>query len=779
MHLSEPTISRQFLLVLACSLAGLVQQTWAIDNFWTGANSDSWHDVGNWQFMGPITPLPRIPGDTDTAVLGSPFHDLVFLNGNTAPIDGLVVSNGVDVLTNGHALQVDNGPETSIAGINGLGSSILSQARPGGGTAFLTDNLVLTQGGRLFLAGGNVVIQGETTMTTESSISTINPTPTTGDITFGGDVSLNNSSIELGSPRKATLQSGATLNLRQDSVFNAKLDLNNSANIDSHDSVLVTEQISIGPASTVRLRGSSTWYPTQVTLDGGLVEALDSSRLMEISEIDARNGGRVVTESNLILQSPAFSLFESEASLEIRNSALVIEDDFNPSTPSAIVRFTGENTTLAARSILVNSIETGDDRASLSVTGDATAYTDELSVGNRFVSGSGGVVIINSGASMEVTGNISVAQQGDDDAFLSEIGVGTLGSFTQLGAGTTQIGQAAGSRARIYISDGGTYRSSSGSFLVEATGALHITGGILTGDDSQGVMTIGGPLTVRGTIAVEKHSIFNDFMGGALHATGSMLVDGGTVTLSLGRLSADSVSFANGGSLDFTGGRLSARLLNADLTVPDGGTHAPGPADTGIGIGSNAIVGDYNLLAGSTLEIEIGGTAAVTEHDFVSVSGNVLLDGLLEISLIDSFTPDSTDTFTVFTAGTLTGFFANATPGARLDTIDGLGSFLVDIDFGADQIVLSDFQLDDDADLDDDGDVDGQDFLLIQRTNSSLIPLWESQYAGSMPLASSLAVPEPNSCSLLLLSLLITVYIRPLFARRNSCSLECYESLAM
>jgi len=63
------------------------------------------------------------------------------------------------------------------------------------------------------------------------------------------------------------------------------------------------------------------------------------------------------------------------------------------------------------------------------------------------------------------------------------------------------------------------------------------------------------------------------------------------------------------------------------------------------------------------------------------------------------------------------------------------------------------------ADIDGDGDIDGGDFLAIQRTNSSLIPQWQTEY-GSQIIVSSLAastaasttVPEPTTLALALLA---------------------------
>ena len=59
------------------------------------------------------------------------------------------------------------------------------------------------------------------------------------------------------------------------------------------------------------------------------------------------------------------------------------------------------------------------------------------------------------------------------------------------------------------------------------------------------------------------------------------------------------------------------------------------------------------------------------------------------------------------------------------------------------------------ADVDHDGDVDGSDFLIIQRTDPSLIPQWASEFGGGAPpLVSAVqAVPEPGTSFLLLLAL--------------------------
>ena len=128
---------------------------------------------------------------------------------------------------------------------------------------------------------------------------------------------------------------------------------------------------------------------------------------------------------------------------------------------------------------------------------------------------------------------------------------------------------------------------------------------------------------------------------------------------------------------------------------------------------------------------------------------------------MNGFIPADTDTFTVFNAASLLGFFDNAGNGGRLETSDGSGSFQVNYGvasaFNPNQVVLSDFQIATDADLNNDNDVDGDDFLAIQRTNPALIPLWQSEFGSGLGAASSslfaesgtTPVPEPTVHALL------------------------------
>jgi len=151
-----------------------------------------------------------------------------------------------------------------------------------------------------------------------------------------------------------------------------------------------------------------------------------------------------------------------------------------------------------------------------------------------------------------------------------------------------------------------------------------------------------------------------EFQGGS-HATFDDLTisSGGLVELSGGQLELERLDIQNGGSFDFTDGALRTIQFVGDL-AQDGGLitigNSPGMMD---------IDGNYLMNAG-TLEIELGGYVAGTEFDFLDVSGTAMLDGQLDVLLIDGFLPETPgDSFTILQADggiTLGSGFAASLP---------------------------------------------------------------------------------------------------------------------
>ena len=120
---------RRVTLVLISLLEIAIQTpAMALDINWNGSFNDSWHSNFNWDPFNPPGTFRRVPGDGDRAILSTPANDIVRLNAHTEHIDGLQISNGIDLDTNGFMLTVDDAG-SGMAGIFFTGSALFVRAR--------------------------------------------------------------------------------------------------------------------------------------------------------------------------------------------------------------------------------------------------------------------------------------------------------------------------------------------------------------------------------------------------------------------------------------------------------------------------------------------------------------------------------------------------------------------------------------------------------------------------------------------------------------------------
>jgi hypothetical protein len=156
---------------------------------------------------------------------------------------------------------------------------------------------------------------------------------------------------------------------------------------------------------------------------------------------------------------------------------------------------------------------------------------------------------------------------------------------------------------------------------------------------------------------------------------GGILHDGGTIN---GNVAVETGTIAPTG---FGGGGV-ANFQGFIVVVP-GTTATPGPD-------AMTINGNLALAANAYFSLVINNTAA-GEFDTMNVSGTASFGGRLEVALINGFTPQSGDSFTVLTAGPpITGAFANVASGSRIPTSDGHGSFIAT--YSDNHLILSNFE---------------------------------------------------------------------------------------
>lgn len=273
--------------------------------------------------------------------------------------------------------------------------------------------------------------------------------------------------------------------------------------------------------------------------------------------------------------------------------------------------------------------------------------------------------------------------------------------------------------------------------------------------------------------------------GGAVSVSQDMLLlMSGFVDLAGGTLDAGDISFFGaGGGFIWTSGTLHVGIYHGDL-LNQGGTLAPGHS-----AGDTLILGDYQQRSKGTLEIEIGGLGQGTQFDFVNVTGNALVDGTLDLKLIDGFVPTPSQSFVVLSANNLLGVFDNAGNGQRVATSDGRGSFLVQYGpgspFDENQVILTAFQGSTGlpGDANGDGRVDLADFGILKSNFGSGTTLAEGDFNGDGKVdladfgilkenfgkSGAAAVPEPATLVLTMLGVaLLTIRRRGSRAARAS-----------
>jgi hypothetical protein len=127
----------------------------------------------------------------------------------------------------------------------------------------------------------------------------------------------------------------------------------------------------------------------------------------------------------------------------------------------------------------------------------------------------------------------------------------------------------------------------------------------------------------------------------------------GTYNFSGGRIDTAHLSKGTaGGAFNFTGGELHADVIAFSL-VNNGGTLAPGHS-----VGTTQVIGNLSLNAG-TLQIELASTESA---DLVTVTGQAVLGGELDVLLLDGYLPEPGTQWTILSAtGGISGVF-NAIP---------------------------------------------------------------------------------------------------------------------
>lgn len=394
----------------------------------------------------------------------------------------------------------------------------------------------------------------------------------------------------------------------------------------------------------------NTW---DAVVDSNAV-TLDTAATIEKLTVGGAGAGSLDMNGNTLnlqaLEVTNNQTFAAGSSLAVAGLVDIAPFDTNIRTTTFDIPVTMGSLTM--RNLQPHIAGTGD----LTVNGLFTMRAGRLLVG--------GVLNANGGADF----NLTVANQNFNNRTINIQGAS---SFTNSGTSRDFT-----NNGTINLLSGSlTANLPNGNDLFLGNGTVNISAGVLVDISGGATFALNNTSKINnaGTFQVNSGHVSFSGTGTYTQTGGATVVEDGTkITFVANDFQAGTI----GGN-----GELIGAINNTGATV-----------SPGLSTGKLTITGSLTNQSAASMFFEIGGTgqgALLAGYDWLDVSNTLELGGsTLLVDLVGGFTPDSLDTFTLITAGTLNGTFGNISDGQRFDV--GGGSFLFSQIGG--NIQLSDFQ---------------------------------------------------------------------------------------
>ena len=319
----------------------------------------------------------------------------------------------------------------------------------------------------------------------------------------------------------------------------------------------------------------------------------------------------------------------------------------------------------------------------------------EIQAGTLTLFGGGthtGTFDVPAGTTLSLAGGTHTAIVGSSIAGAGNLNVSGGNTHTFAGlvnvTGTNQFDNGTANVTGNYICTNNTLVMSGGTANFNGTGTVtpavvNMDSGTLGGSQNMTVLSqmnwTGGTMTGSGRTIIPTGVTLNI---AAVSATvsltgGRTLENGGTILWTAGNFPMSSAVITNRagalfearnavglnylsspGSRFDNAGTFRKSVNTGNLTIGGGmvfNNYNAVDIQTGILVAN----GGYNSTGGALLNCALGGTTPGTGYGRLQVFGTVTLNGALGVSLANGFLPTTNDTFTVLTATTRSGTFAN------------------------------------------------------------------------------------------------------------------------
>lgn len=609
---------------------GLIFSLSATTISWTGPNGN-WSDITRWSCgscsaatfpdNGNLGNVYQVSiGLPSTVTLDvSPVIQSVSLSSGA----GITGYNGVTLTSLGAYTQ--SGSATALDGVHtALQSASFSQ--DAASSLHLTNTASATTTGA-FANGGSVILQSGSVLTTGSSLN-------------------NTGSLYLVDGNTA-IHSGGNLNNQA-----ATLSLYNGANVTASLLTQVASSTVLdGVGTSMQLTGltqdaASSFHATNTAVttisgdvanNGGSINLQSGSKLT-VSGALSNSGSIYLVDGNTKL-SVGSNLSNTSGSVGLYNaSALTVGGNY--SQTSSATALDGIGTTMQAQSFTQDAGSTfhATNTATTTVGSDFTnAGSINLQSGSKLKIG--GSLNNTPGASVFLTdGNTAVITGGDfknDHASVTlnnASGITAGGTYSQVASATVLDGIGTTLQAGAFVQDAASRVTMTNQVKMTTTGNFINNGEIdvISGSNIQ----TAGDLINNGAISVQNTNSFIS-VSGNFDNHGDLWLDG---SLNAGTFTLDGGTF---GGL----GTISAYVYNNGMDQPGS-------------LGMQTILGGYAQGSAGILSIDLG---ALNSFSRISVAGSANLGGTLRVNLLDGYSPNLNDRFTIFdvTNGTLTANFAD------------------------------------------------------------------------------------------------------------------------